>query len=549
MSRPKSPPPELPGFVYQRGLGGGGFADVYLYTQVHPHRPAAVKVLRQEHLTPESVAQFRTEANVMASVSAHRFIVEVYLAGVAPDGRPFIAMEYYPLAHFGLRAQGGGLRVAEVLRTAVKVASAVETAHRAGILHRDIKPQNILTSAYNQPGLADFGIAGVVADGTADAAAGVSVAWAPRETFLGDGHGGQPSRAVQITSDVYSLAATIYTLLTGRPPFWVSGGDNTDMAMMPRVVAGGARPTGREDVPASLNHLLLNSLSTDPANRPPTALAFARAVNDIERELRLPPTEIELPVGEDTLSTPIARPQDGPDDEDATRSRGGIQVVSPEPEAPPAPRPAPAPARTSPPAPAGTWLGSTAATDLDEGQTVRKPTPTGSPVTEVDEPALRAPTRRPLKVAAAVAAALVVLVGLGVAVASSGSGGGGTTTTTTDPERALANTPLVPDLAPPTGVTVGYDPASRELAISWQAPEAVAEDPEIRYRIVREGDGHAGDELEQSLDGVFDPGVDGTEVAIAGVPPDDEGICVSVATLSSGRISDPSVVTCTGQGS
>src|SRR5690606_22381441 len=183
-----------------------------------PHREVAVKVLRAEHLSASSLRQFAIEADVMAQVSHHPSIVTIHTAGVAPDGRPYIVMEHYPKPHFGIRSRHGDLPVDEVLRVGVQVASAVETAHRAGILHRDIKPANILTSGYDRPGLTDFGIsAGGSRPGSPSAGppytpTRLTLAYSSPEVFLEDEDGDTE------LSDVYSLCATIYSLLAGHSP-------------------------------------------------------------------------------------------------------------------------------------------------------------------------------------------------------------------------------------------------------------------------------------------------------------------------------------------
>ena len=171
MSATKGPPPDIAGFTFAESIGRGGFADVFLYTQHSTGRAVAVKVLQAEHLSERSLRHFETEANVMAGVSAHPYIVTIHDAGVALDGRPYLVMEHYPQPHWGRRAAGGRLPLAEVLKATVQVASAVETAHQADIIHRDIKPANILTSAFGDPGLTDFGIAAVQSDGEMAAAA------------------------------------------------------------------------------------------------------------------------------------------------------------------------------------------------------------------------------------------------------------------------------------------------------------------------------------------------------------------------------------------
>lgn len=334
MAKTRSAPPELPGFTFEEGIGGGGFADVYLFTQHRPNRKVAVKVLRREHLSDAAIRQFEVEADLMAEVSAHPYIVTIFSVDVAPDGRPYIVMEYYPNPHFGIRARDGGLSVAETLRVGVQVASAVETAHRAGILHRDIKPANILTSGYGRPGLTDFGISGVRHSSGVDDAVGVSVPFAPPEVVTDDNPGSEQG-------DVYSLAATLYTLLAGRSPFFVAGADNGETALIDRVLRAPVPTIERADVPASLQHLLAAAMAKDPEARPASALALARQIQDIERELRLSPTQIDI---QDTSASAFAPPShhhgtdEADEDPDGTRI-SSLKVVRP--DGPTASTPAP----------------------------------------------------------------------------------------------------------------------------------------------------------------------------------------------------------------
>ena len=153
-----SQPPVLPGFSYVHVLGSGGFADVFLYEQNMPRRQVAVKVMLSEVVNDQVRQMFQAEANLMAQLSGHPSILTVYQASVSADGRPYLVMELCS-ASLSERYRRERISVAEVLRIAVKIGSAVETAHRAGVLHRDIKPSNILLTAYGHPVLSDFGIA------------------------------------------------------------------------------------------------------------------------------------------------------------------------------------------------------------------------------------------------------------------------------------------------------------------------------------------------------------------------------------------------------
>lgn len=154
------PGPEIPGMVFLEKLGSGGFSDVYLYEQQHPRLKVAVKLLRADVLDDTQRRQFAAEADTMAELAEHPFIVPVLGAGTAPDGRPYLVMRYYPPPDLGQRVRRTPMSPADALRTGIQLASAVETAHRSGIIHRDIKPSNVLVSSYGVPGLTDFGIAG-----------------------------------------------------------------------------------------------------------------------------------------------------------------------------------------------------------------------------------------------------------------------------------------------------------------------------------------------------------------------------------------------------
>lgn len=307
-------PPELPGFTHVRLLGSGGYSDVFLYEQQMPRRQVAIKVLLTEALGDQGRQQFFDEANAMASVSTHPFIVSVFHAELSASGHPYLVMEYYPRDNFSVRARAEQIPVSEVLRVGVQVASAVETAHRAGILHRDIKPANILTSEYDRPGLTDFGIATAATGG--EEAEGMSIPWSPPEVINGSAPG-------DATADVYSLGATLHTLLSGRSPFEIPGGSNRTFDLIPRIEQGGPQPTGRPDVPESLERLLRHAMSRSAVDRPASALQFARMLQAIEVEQGWAATQLEI-----SQDPRDVRARNVVEDDDGTRLKGPTVIQS-----------------------------------------------------------------------------------------------------------------------------------------------------------------------------------------------------------------------------
>ena len=320
--------PELPGMHCVKHIKSGGFSDVFLYEQHQPRMKVAVKLLTSEELDEAQRRQFAEEADTMAELAEHPYIVPVLNAGTAPDGRPYLVMRYFPQPDLAQRIAQQTLSVEDTLKWGVQLASAVESAHRAGIIHRDIKPANVLVSSYSVPALADFGIAGR-GERAEGEDVGVSLPWSPPEVLSGRSQG-------SAASDVYSLAATLWNALVGRSPFAVPG-DNSRHAMFGRILNANVPPTGRLDVPASLDRLLQQAMSKDPARRPTSAMELARHLRRVEQELGFQQTDIIV-----TESDPsIGQGSTGPTGalSDLEELEPGVTVMSPKRVAKPVPDP------------------------------------------------------------------------------------------------------------------------------------------------------------------------------------------------------------------
>jgi serine/threonine protein kinase len=290
-----SQPPVLPGFSHVHILGSGGFADVFLYEQNMPRRQVAVKVMLSEIVNDQVRQMFQAEANLMAQLSAHPSILTVYQAGVSSDGRPYLVMELCSPS-LSERYRRERIPVPDVLQIAVKIGSAVETAHRAGVLHRDIKPSNILLTAYGHPVLSDFGIAATLSESGHREAVGMSIPWSAPEVLMDETSG-------TVASEVWSLAATVYSLLAGRSPFEIPGESNKSTDLIARINRAKVQPIGRSDVPEALERLLQKAMSRKADNRPASALEFVRELQAIEAELGVPQTAVEVAVDDWALST------------------------------------------------------------------------------------------------------------------------------------------------------------------------------------------------------------------------------------------------------
>ena len=202
---------EIPGYRIIRRLGLGGMATVYLAIQESLTRLVAVKVLAGDRAGEDTVQRFENEARTIARLD-HPHIVSIYDVGRTSAGQIYYTMPYLPNGDLATRnLREDPLRVLEIMRA---LAEALGCAHDQGIVHRDVKPENVLFDKFDRPLLADFGIA-------------LSGAYQPRVTREGAtiGSSGYMSpeqargQALDGRSDFYSLGVVCYELLTGEMPF------------------------------------------------------------------------------------------------------------------------------------------------------------------------------------------------------------------------------------------------------------------------------------------------------------------------------------------
>lgn len=258
--------PRVLGDRYEVGdlIGRGGMAQVHLGYDTRLSRTVAIKVLRTDHATdPTFIARFRREAQSAAALN-HPSIVAVYDTGeetvISSSGRqmslPYIVMEYVKGRTVSrLLANGDALPIDEAVQIVVGVLSALEYSHREGIVHRDIKPGNIMLTPDGKVKVMDFGIARAIADSSATMTQTNSVVGTAQYLSPEQARG----EVVDARSDLYSTGCLLFELLTGQAPF---RGDSAVAVAYQHVSQTAPRPTSiAPDVPDQIDRVVMKSLA------------------------------------------------------------------------------------------------------------------------------------------------------------------------------------------------------------------------------------------------------------------------------------------------
>jgi tRNA A-37 threonylcarbamoyl transferase component Bud32 len=321
---PAVPAPVVPGLTGLTVLARGGYATVYRAVQESVGRDVAVKVENRSLDNESDQRRFMREARAAGRMSSHPHVVDLFDAGHTGDGHPYLIMELCD-GSYADRLRAAPLHPVEVRDIGVKIADALTDAHRLGVLHRDVKPANILVSGFGEPALADFGLA--VLTEARDLSITMDVltpAYAPKEMFR---PGCEPSPA----ADVYALSATLYALLRGKPPRWF---EHRDPSLLELLELFDEPIPDLPDVPADLLDVLRSGMVNDAGARPSaeqlrdrlSALSIQPQPVPADDAVRVPPEPASRPdawsmptqprPGEHELTDELARPARPPEREE-----------------------------------------------------------------------------------------------------------------------------------------------------------------------------------------------------------------------------------------
>ena len=255
-------------------LGSGGFADVYLGKQIFLDSPAAIKLLHT-NLVHEEIDGFQSEARTLVRL-IHPNIIRILDFGLE-GGTPFLVMDYAPNGNMRqLFPRNRRVPLAQVIEYVKQVANALQYAHDAKVIHRDVKPENLLLGRQNEILLSDFGIA-VVAQSTftqlTQEMTGTIAYMAPEQLQA------HPRPA----SDQYSLAVVAYEWLSGSTPFT---GSFAELAVKHMTVAPTSLREKLPELPPDVERVILTALSKEPAQRFNSVRAFATALEEASQDTK-----------------------------------------------------------------------------------------------------------------------------------------------------------------------------------------------------------------------------------------------------------------------
>src|SRR2546429_5066203 len=286
-------------YVIKRKLGSGGMADVYLAEDQDLGRPAALKLVEDRHSSDEQfVERFRREAQSAAGLN-HPNIVSIFDRGRA-EGTYYIAMEYLDGRTLKeLLVRNGPTPVPIAIDYARQIIGALSFAHRNGIIHRDIKPHNIVVGGDGRLKVTDFGIA---RSGTSQMTEVGSIVGTAQYLSPEQARGAP----VDPRSDLYSLGVVLYELLTGTVPF--SGDTPVEIAMKHLSTVPEPPSAHRAEIPRDLDYVVMRALAKDPAERYQSAEEMSADLARVQRGSHVSPATEEAATAIISRPPPVVSP-------------------------------------------------------------------------------------------------------------------------------------------------------------------------------------------------------------------------------------------------
>jgi serine/threonine-protein kinase len=267
--KPLEPEQRIGPYRIVRRLGAGGMGEVVLAEREDDfEKKVALKVVRPERLSPELALRFHRERQILAQLE-HPNVARILDGGTTDDGQPYFVMEYVEGERIDRYCERRALPPRARLEPFLQVCSALELAHRSLVVHRDLKPRNILVNEEGVPKLLDFGIAKRLAtpgdEVTGSGQGPMTLKYASPEQIEG--------RSITTGSDIYSLGVLLYQLLTGRYPYAAAAGDGWELARVIREARPKAPSAAVDDarlrrvLSGDLDSIVLKAMAREPDQR------------------------------------------------------------------------------------------------------------------------------------------------------------------------------------------------------------------------------------------------------------------------------------------
>lgn len=282
-------PVAIDGFVYRGELGTGAHSVVYRYEHAWSRQSVAVKVLSKRVTTQRAIETFVDGMVLPAALSVHPAIASVHVVGV-DGGHAYLVTDYCASPSIGAQLPGQAMRWQDVVDLLINLSGGLATAHGVNVYHGNVKPSNILRLNNGVVALSDFCVAELIAERGPRT---WSLPWAAPEALSADPGVVRCSES----ADIYGLAATGYSLLTGLVPFTLQSRRTSEGELIERIRTVSVAMTTHSDAPRELLQLLGAAMAKRPEDRPPSMTVFAHSLQHIQQTAGLPTTGLVIADG------------------------------------------------------------------------------------------------------------------------------------------------------------------------------------------------------------------------------------------------------------